>query len=152
MAVYEDVPLEKRPTIELQSNEPYGHIFLPTRSCIYNESVYFRCMHNVFIAVTEGSVNLASILLFPSTNSYAYLFQDPFIHCSKYEVNISLDLLQTQHKQLSLHHHFLHVILSPCLISVSVAECSGTNMKMTSLFLTNLQPLLRQTKIVYILL
>ena len=26
MAVYEDVPLEKRPTIELQTNEAYGHI------------------------------------------------------------------------------------------------------------------------------
>ena len=26
LAVYEDVPLEKRPTIELQTNEAYGHI------------------------------------------------------------------------------------------------------------------------------
>ena len=26
VAVYEDVPLEKRPTIELQTNEAYGHI------------------------------------------------------------------------------------------------------------------------------
>ena len=26
LAVYEDVPLENRPTIELQTNEAYGHI------------------------------------------------------------------------------------------------------------------------------
>ena len=26
LAVYEDVPLKKKPTIELQTNEAYGHI------------------------------------------------------------------------------------------------------------------------------